>query len=234
MAPVTDFTPKPLLPFFNVELLRLSVGQLAHVGVERIAINARHLADQVEAYVLGDLARIFPDVAFHVSIEEDVLGTGGALVKLRPWLRPKSFWVLNSDAVFAQDLSRVAQVHAAAGNAATLLVTRAQEHAALRFLKADPSGRLLERTPGAEESGFSFCGVHLNEFQLLEHLPQDAESCVLRAGHLPWAASGARVALYETQEFWADVGTPERYLDAHLRAHPSLDAWLPRAKQPPP
>lgn len=229
MAPVTYATPKPLLPFFQHTLLRLSVGQLVHAGVRRIAINARHLAVEVDAFVTGELSRAFPSVEFFVSREDEVLGTGGALVQLKAWLSEAPFWVLNSDAVFAQDLSEMAQAHGDAGHAATLMVTRSPRYRGLRFLRVSQSGALLERTPAARDEGVVFCGVHLNEPEIFDFLLPEGECCVLRAGHLPWAAAGEKVRTFETHGFWADVGTPARYLEAHCEAMATGLDWLQRA-----
>ena len=227
MAPITDHTPKPLIPFFSVEMLELAVAQLVLAGVRRIAVNARHLASQVESFIGQRLRTTYTDVEFFVSIEDEVLGTGGAVSKLHHWLQPAAFWMVNSDAVFAQPLAEMASYHVSCGNDATLMVTRAEEHRALRFLKVSSDGVLKERTPQAQETGFAFCGVHINEFGILQHLPPTGESCILRAGHLPWAASGGRVKVFETTVFWADAGTPERYVEAHRRALPDIETWFP-------
>jgi mannose-1-phosphate guanylyltransferase len=227
LAPITNHTPKPLIPFFTVAMLELAVAKLSAAGVTRIAVNAKHLASKVSDFVDVRLRPSFPGVTFHVSVEDEVLGTGGALRNLRGWLGNGSFWVVNSDAVFAQSLSEVADQHVQTGNDVTLMVTRANEHRDLRFLRAGKDVLLLERMPEAAEHGFAFCGVHLNESGLFDYLPDSGECCVLRAGHLPWAHSGGRVGLYETHRFWADAGTPDRYLEAHRRALPTLESWFP-------
>jgi mannose-1-phosphate guanylyltransferase len=227
LAPITNHTPKPLIPFFTVAMLELAVAKLSEAGVTRIAVNAKHLASKVCNFVEVRLGPAFPKMEFHVSVEDEVLGTGGALRNLHSWLGKGSFWVVNSDAVFAQSLTEVAERHVQDGNDATLMVTRADEHCDLRFLRAGSDGLLRERMPEASEEGFAFCGVHLNEPGLFDHLPRTGESCVLRAGHLPWVRSGGRVGLYETKRFWADAGTPDRYLKAHRRALPTLESWFP-------
>ena len=222
MAPITDHTPKPLLPFFCVPLLDLAVGKLVDADVSRIAINTHHLAAAVADHVKSSLASRYPDVSFHLSHEATIRGTGGALDVLRDWFQRGPFWVVNSDAVFDQDLKTLSEWHQLAGHDATLMVTRDPAHRALRFLSTGPEGFLRERTPEATEDGAAFCGVHLNSWSLLDVLPRGEESCVLRQGHLPWAAQGARVALFETRQFWADLGTPERYLGAHNVAYRQL------------
>ena len=226
MAPITQHTPKPLLPFLGVEMLELAVSHLHRAGVARVAINAKHLSHRITEFVDTRLIHVFPGIEFFVSVEAGVLGTGGALSNLRHWLSPGPFWVVNSDAVFFQPLDAMAASHVTSGNDATLMVTRSAEHRTLRFLKTTPDGILLERMPGHHEHGATFCGVHINEQSIFRFLPARGNSCVLRAGHLPWAAAGGIVRVFETEAFWADAGTPERYVEAHKRALPNAPDWL--------
>jgi NDP-sugar pyrophosphorylase family protein len=61
--------------------------------VTRAAVNAHHLADQLQAAVSGcDL---------HVSLEQpEALGTAGALGRLRPWIDGGDVLVTNADAFY--------------------------------------------------------------------------------------------------------------------------------------
>jgi NDP-sugar pyrophosphorylase family protein len=223
LAPLTDHTAKPLVPFYGAPLIDFSVAHLVRAGVTWVAVNAHHLADQVAAYVEGPLADRYGGVAFHVSREPELMGTGGALTLLADHLSGGPFWVVNSDAVFVQDLSVVAAAHASAGHDATLLVSRQPELASMANVVTDADGRFAAIAPHAREGAATYCGVQLTGPGVLELLPR-APSCVLRQGVLPWIARGATVGTFETRAFWADLGTPERYLDAHLRGWPELDA----------
>lgn len=54
-----------------------------------VAVNAHHLAEQIATHV-GDRA--------YVSMEEELLGTAGALGRLRTWLAGRDVAVTNADA----------------------------------------------------------------------------------------------------------------------------------------
>ena len=226
LAPVTDFIPKPLVPFFGVPLIDCAVLRLVRAGVDRIAINTHHLASQMETYIREQLATRFASVEFHVVQEPVIRGTGGAISNLRSWFDRRAFWVVNSDAVFLQDLTAIAKAHNLNDSQATLMVSRHERHRDMRFLKVDHDGGLVSRLPEARDSGFVFCGIHLNNWEILSILPQQGMSCVLRQGHLPWVEQGGRVRVFESEDFWADLGTPERYLEAHYHAYPYLSRWI--------
>ncbi|ANJ68407.1 hypothetical protein A9404_09620 [Halothiobacillus diazotrophicus] len=53
MRPLTDHTPKPLLPVQGKPLIVHHIERLVHCGIQDIVINLNHLAEQIPA-VLGD------------------------------------------------------------------------------------------------------------------------------------------------------------------------------------
>ena len=56
MRPLTDLTPKPLLPVGGKPLIVWHVERLARAGLREIVINHAHLGAQIES-ALGDGAR---------------------------------------------------------------------------------------------------------------------------------------------------------------------------------
>lgn len=214
LRPITLHTPKPLMPFLGVPLLDWAAAHLVRAGIRRIAVNAHHLHDAVTDHVRGPLAARFPQVAFHLSVERELLGTGGALARLRGWLGRAPFFVVNADAVFVEDLGAMASAYERSGADASWMVTRAPDAADLRTVALDSAGDLAAIHPESRDDAWAFCGIHIAGPAIVDVLP-GGPSCVVRAGYMPAVAAGARVATYETRDFWADTGTPERYIDAH-------------------
>ncbi len=48
LAPLTDTTPKPLLPVGGKPLIFHLLGQLQQAGVNEVVINTHHLGEQIE------------------------------------------------------------------------------------------------------------------------------------------------------------------------------------------
>jgi NDP-sugar pyrophosphorylase family protein len=224
LRPITLHTPKPLMPFLGAPLMAHAAAHLARLGVRRIAVNTHHLAEAVARYVMTVLVKAYPDVQWHLSHEEELLGTGGALKKLEPWFNPGLLWVVNADAVFTADLAAMERFHQESRADATWMLTRAEHARALRVVRRDAQGCVVGIAPSTDEEAAVFCGVHLTSTELLGRLP-DGHSCVVREGYLPWIADGARVQGWETEAFWADTGTPERVIDAHLRGRHELETF---------
>jgi len=214
LRPVTLYTPKPLVPFYGRALVDWAIDKLVAVGVTRIAVNAHHLADAVAAHIDAVAARR-PGIEFHLSREDALLGTGGAVRNLRAWLTPgEAFFVLNADAVFAESPSILSE--RLGSRSAALLVTRESTYAIERRLIV-VNDLLVRLDEASDPSGSTFCGLTLADHALPERLP-DGPSCILRQGFLPYLDRLA-VACVETHAFFADTGTPEALIDAHVRGY---------------
>ncbi len=192
--------------------------------MRRIAVNAHHLADQVGAYVRSVLVERYPGIDWLVSLESELLGTGGGLAKLRGWLGVAPFYVVNADAVFAEDLRGLQGPIVSGAADAVWMVTRDRAYAAIRTVARSEAAYVTDVGSRARPDGVTFCGVHLVTSGLLDRLPH-GPSCVVRQGYVPWMAQGARIATHETAVFWADTGTPERYVNAHHGALAYEDTW---------
>ncbi len=88
LRPLTRIRPKALCPVGNVPLIDLALERV-RPAVEAVAVNLHHGRRTLDAHLA-------PDV--HRSVEEDPLGTAGALGRLRPWIDGRGVLVVNADA----------------------------------------------------------------------------------------------------------------------------------------
>ncbi len=94
MRPLTDQTPKPLLPVGGRPLIGWCLGALASAGVTEVVINVSHLAGQIEA-ALGDGAAY--GIPIRYSREPEALETAGGIARALPLLGDQPFLVVNCD-----------------------------------------------------------------------------------------------------------------------------------------
>lgn len=219
MRPLTDRTPKPLLPVGGKPLIVWHLERLAAAGFRDVVINHAHLGAQIET-ALGNGARW--GLAIRYSPEpEGALETAGGIAQALPLLGSAPFLVINGDIFCDWD---VAQAALAAGDCAHLvMVNNPPQHSQGDFVLQD--GKVSAE--GAPKFTFSGIGVYRPELF----------SSIVR-GRPAKLAPLLRVAMGETRVSgelhrgrWTDVGTPERLaqLDAELgmfagagAAHPSL------------
>jgi len=109
MRPLTDNTPKPLVRVAGQPLLDHVLDKLANAGVTEAVVNVHYLPDQIIAHVAS---RTCP----HVTISDErnqVLGTGGGVVKALPLLGDAPFFHVNSDTMWIDgvrsNLARLAE-----------------------------------------------------------------------------------------------------------------------------
>ena len=109
MRPLTERMPKPLVPVAGRALLDHVLDKLGDAGVSEAIVNVHYLPDQIIDHVA---ARAKPRVT--ISDERNqVLGTGGGVVKALPLLGQAPFFLVNADTMWIDgvrpNLARLAE-----------------------------------------------------------------------------------------------------------------------------
>jgi N-acetyl-alpha-D-muramate 1-phosphate uridylyltransferase len=93
MRPLTDHCPKPLIKVSGKAIIDYGFGHLKDFGIANYVVNVHYLPDQIEAW-----ANAQSGSHIHISSErEELLDTGGGIVKALPHLGTEPFFVINSD-----------------------------------------------------------------------------------------------------------------------------------------
>src|ERR1700754_3015828 len=96
MRPLTDKLPKPLVPVAGQPLLDHVLDKLARAGVTEAVVNVHYLPDQIIDHTAS---REHPRVI--ISDERDqVLGTGGGVVKALPLLASAPCFLDSADTMW--------------------------------------------------------------------------------------------------------------------------------------
>src|SRR6478672_6486009 len=102
MRPLTDHTPKPLLPAHGKPLIEWHLDALARDGIREVVINTAWLEEQIPA-ALGDGSRFGLSIRYSMEGRDHggALETAGGIAKALPWLG-ESFWLVSAD-IFSPD-----------------------------------------------------------------------------------------------------------------------------------
>ncbi len=208
MRPLTDHTPKPLLPVGGKPLIVWHIERLAAAGFRDIVINHAHLGDRIEA-TLGDGSRF--GVHIRYSAEGEALETAGGIAYALPLLGDAPFLVVNGDVYCEFDFGHLARQPAEGCVAHLVLVDNPPQHPAGDFVFEH--GRLAEA--GAARLTFSGIGVYRPE--LFSGIVRGSKARLAPLLHAGIAQGGVSAEHYRGR--WVDVGTPERLqaLDGDLR-----------------
>jgi len=103
LKPITDYIPKSLIPINNTPILEWQIRYLKKFGINDIIVCTGYKTDQIENFLnKKDLG-----VKVRFSIEKTPLGTGGALKKIAPLIKEKSFLVFNGDTITNINLKKM-------------------------------------------------------------------------------------------------------------------------------
>ena len=98
MQPLTLKTPKPLLEINNYTLLERAINLLISHGVQEISINIHYLPDQIKSFINRKKFK----VKITISNEENLLDTGGGVLKGTQNFGDNPFFVINPDTVWGK------------------------------------------------------------------------------------------------------------------------------------
>ena len=221
MRPLTDTTPKPLVPLKGKPLIDHVLDRLAEGGITRAVVNVHYLPDQIEAHLAG---RMSPAVT--ISDERGLLlDTGGGVAKALPLIGEAPFLIHNSDSVWVEgigsNIARLIEAFDADRMDSLLLLALGAESLGYDghgdFVMA-PDGALSRRGE-RREAPFVFAGVSIAHPRLFEDAPEGAFSL-----NVLWDRAMARGRLFglRLEGTWMHIGTPEAVQDA--------ERWIDRAE----
>jgi MurNAc alpha-1-phosphate uridylyltransferase len=195
LRPLTDRTPKPLLPIAGEPLIVHQLRWLAAAGITEIVVNLHHLGEQISAR-LGDGSAF--GVHIRYSVEGTLLETGGGIVKALPLLGPTPFAVLNGDIWTDYPFARLPST-----------LARALAHLVLVERRGTPGdfGLADGRVTRTSERPFTYCGIAVIAPALFDAAPSGAFS--LR-DLLFDAVAANRVSGEVWAGRWTDIGTPDQ------------------------
>jgi len=216
MRPLTDVVPKPLVRLNGKALIDHALDRLEAAGITRVVVNVHYRADQLEAHLK---TRTSPRIL--ISDERDeLLDTGGGVVKALPLLGDKPFLIHNSDTAWIEgiggSLSRL--IAGWDGDRMDSLMLLALAATSVGYdghgdFNMEASGVLTRRRERVE-APFVFAGVSIAHPRLFAGAPAGAFSL-----NKLWDGAIAERRLYGTRldGVWMHIGTPEALAEAERR-----------------
>jgi MurNAc alpha-1-phosphate uridylyltransferase len=210
MRPLTDDRPKPLVTVGGVTLIDHSIDRLVDAGVSLVVVNLHYKADMLRAHLAKrrDVEIVYSDET------EQLLDTGGGVVKALPHFGGHPFFVLNSDSIWIEKGAPVLSTMLAGWDERRMdgLLLLADMQSALGYegkgdfaLKPDGRlGRARDASPG--DSVYAYPGVQIAHPRMFAEAPQGAFST-----NIMWdrAIAHGRLSGTVMDGTWIHVGTPE-------------------------
>ena len=215
LRPLTETTPKPLLPFMNRPFLGHVLDRLAAHGVDEAILSSSYLEEEFRSFLDGH--RSPPAITW--ITEPQPLGTSGAVAGARDRL-DDTFLVLNGDVLTDLDLSALVAFHRERGAVATIALHPVEDARPYGLVDTAPDGRVLafREKPADPIPGRVNAGTYVLEPSVLDRVPPGVPASIERETYPALIAAGEPVFAMVSEAYWRDLGTPAAYLQAHMDA----------------
>ena len=219
LKPLTDHTPKSLLPIANVPFLEHQIRLLARHGVDDAILLTGYLASAFDAFV-NRASRY--GVRLEISTETEPLGTAGA-VRSRADDVDDTFLVFNGDVLTDIDLSALMEQHRARSAAVTMALSYVPDAGGFGVVQMADDDRVtafVQHPKGESKPGdWINAGIYAMEPEVIRRVPAGEFRDFERPPGEPLFPSlvneGAPFFGYRSESYWLDIGLPDRYLQAH-------------------
>jgi len=158
--PLTEDRTKPAIPFLNRPLISYSVAFLANHGIRQIIINLHHHPESIRE-ALGNGSQYGAEIEY--SYEEEILGTSGALDRVKDRLTDDDFVVMNGKIVSSMDLSAAIRHHRENRALATLVLRPNPARERFSIVEVDSNGWVTAFGPHPAPIEIESPGGHLKD-----------------------------------------------------------------------
>ena len=213
LRPLTEGRVKPLLRILDKTLLERVVEVVPEEMVDRVVVAAGYGIEEMRNWAENT------DLPYEIvlSVEEEALGTGGAIALAREHLTGKGpVLVLNGDLVSSVDVVALTQHHEKTQAKATLSLWQVEDPSRFGVCDLDNFGmirRFQEKPePGTEFSNLINAGCYLIEREVLDHMGVHKHS--MEREIFPDIAKSGDMAGLTFEGYFVDAGTPSSFIDA--------------------
>jgi NDP-sugar pyrophosphorylase family protein len=215
LRPLTYTTPKPLLPIANQPFLERQLTWLARHGVDEVVLSLGYLPDAFERHFPTGR---FGDLTVRYAVEDHPLGTAGAIRFAAEGLHERVI-VCNGDVLTTLDLGSLVEFHRARGAEATICLTQVADPSAFGVVPTRDDGEVVafvEKPPkGLAPTNWINAGTYVLEPSVLERIPERLTVSIERETFPRMLDAPSCLYAMASDAYWIDIGTPEKYLEAH-------------------
>jgi mannose-1-phosphate guanylyltransferase len=229
LRPLTETIKKELLPLVGRPSLDRVLDHLARHGVHEVVLSSSYLEESFREFLQARTG----DPAITWITEREPLDTGGAIAHALSHLDDEPFFALNGDILTDLDLTALAAFQRERRAAVTIALHRVEDARPFGLVAADPDGRVraFREKPSELVGGLINAGTYVLERGVLEPWDRGVRVNLEREIFPALIANGAAVFGFLSGAYWLDLGTPEKYLQAHadlldgrVAAEPALPA----------
>ena len=216
LSPLTNKTPKPMLPIANLPVTEHQLLVAKAAGITKVVLATAYLAETFTPY-FGDGSNWGMDLKY--ALETEPLGTGGAIrnaaeLILAEISENEPIVVFNGDVLSRHNLAAQIKLHQSSSAAATLHLVSVEDARPYGCVPFDETGRVTDflekmenpitNTINAGCYVFSSQVVKEIEFGKVVSVEREVFPALLKAGRV--------IQAFVDDSYWLDMGTPKALL----------------------
>jgi len=211
LKPLTNQTPKPMLPVAGLPVTEHQLLAAKKAGINTVILATSYLSEVFTPY-FGDGSNWGMKLLY--AVEKEPLGTGGAIRNAAALVgfadSAEEFVIFNGDVLSQHDIAAQLSFHKERGADATLHLIEVADARAFGCVPTDETGRVkdfLEKMDKPVTNDIN-AGCYVFSPTVITAIPEGKVVSIERETFPQLVKSGLPVYGYREQSYWLDIGTP--------------------------
>ena len=211
LKPLTNQTPKPMLPVGGLPVTEHQLLAAKKAGINTVILATSYLADVFTPY-FGDGSKW--DMKLLYAEENEPLGTGGAIRNAASLVdfasTNEEFVIFNGDVLSGHNIAAQIDFHRLNQADATLHLIEVADARAFGCVPTDSNGKVLDFLEKMENpvTNAINAGCYVFNSSVISQIPAEKVVSIERETFPQLVKSGRPVYGYNEQSYWLDIGTP--------------------------
>ena len=217
LRPLTEQTPKQMLPICGVPMIEWVVSHLADHGIQEVGLALGYRPD---AFLKAYPDRRIGDTPYRIAVEAEALGTAGAIRFAAQQMRlEETFLVLNGDVLTDLDIGALVEFHKQHEAEATIALQAVSDPSRFGVVRTSDNGQVeefIEKPPeGEATSNHINAGTYVIDPLVVDRIPEGRPVSIERET-FPEMVEAKTLYAMQSDTYWLDTGTPGQFLEANL------------------
>jgi len=213
LRPLTENTPKPMLPVGGKPILQTIVEKFVKYGFINIVMCVGYKSNIIQDF-FGDGSKLGANISY--VFEEKRMGTAGAL-SLLPEQPDKPFFVMNGDLLTNVNFEHLLDFHLENNSLATMCVREYDFQVPYGVVNVE-NGKILSIEEKPVQKFFVSAGIYMLSPDCISHIPKN-EFFDMPTLFEKLISMDKNTVSFPLREYWLDIGRMEEYEKANQEYH---------------
>ena len=211
LKPLTNQTPKPMLPVGGMPVTERQLLAAKKAGINTVILATSYLSEVFTPY-FGDGSKWGMKLLY--AVEKEPLGTGGAIRNAAALVdfagSSEEFVIFNGDVLSGHNIAAQLEFHRSKQADATLHLIEVADARAFGCVPTDSNGRVIDFLEKMENpvTNAINAGCYVFNATVISQIPAGKVVSIERETFPQLVKSGRPVYGYNEQSYWLDIGTP--------------------------